>query len=104
MAPRDNNTQQRGIREPAAADTAGGMDLLRIAGGRPLHGTIRIGGAKNAALPLMAASLLTDDTLARSVTCRTLQTSRRSPICWSNTASISPCRAMAANGWAVSYR
>ena len=63
MAPRDNNTQQRGIREPAAADTAGGMDLLRIAGGRPLHGTIRIGGAKNAALPLMAASLLTDDTL-----------------------------------------
>ena len=40
------------------------MDRLRIQGGRPLHGEIQIGGAKNAALPLMAASLLTDDTLA----------------------------------------
>ncbi len=36
------------------------MDQLRISGGKPLHGTIRISGAKNAALPLMAASLLTD--------------------------------------------
>ena len=40
------------------------MDKLRILGGRPLNGVIQIGGAKNAALPLMAASLLTDDTLA----------------------------------------
>jgi UDP-N-acetylglucosamine 1-carboxyvinyltransferase len=39
------------------------MDKIRIRGGRPLEGTIRIGGAKNAALPLMAASLLTDKTL-----------------------------------------
>ena len=39
------------------------MDLLRITGGQRLHGQIRIGGAKNAALPLMAASLLTEDTL-----------------------------------------
>jgi UDP-N-acetylglucosamine 1-carboxyvinyltransferase len=36
------------------------MDRIRIRGGRPLEGTIRIGGAKNAALPLMAAGLLTD--------------------------------------------
>ena len=40
------------------------MDKLRITGGRPLNGVIEIGGAKNAALPLMAASLLTDDCLA----------------------------------------
>ena len=40
------------------------MDRIRIEGGRALKGTIRVGGAKNAALPLMAASLLTDETLA----------------------------------------
>ncbi len=39
------------------------MDRIRIRGGRPLEGTIRIGGAKNAALPLMAAGLLTDERL-----------------------------------------
>jgi UDP-N-acetylglucosamine 1-carboxyvinyltransferase len=39
------------------------MDRIRIAGGRKLHGTIPISGAKNAALPLMIASLLTEDTL-----------------------------------------
>jgi UDP-N-acetylglucosamine 1-carboxyvinyltransferase len=36
------------------------MDRIRIAGGRPLKGEIPISGAKNAALPLMAASLLTE--------------------------------------------
>jgi UDP-N-acetylglucosamine 1-carboxyvinyltransferase len=40
------------------------MDRIRIRGGNPLTGVIPIGGAKNAALPLMAASLLTDDTLS----------------------------------------
>jgi UDP-N-acetylglucosamine 1-carboxyvinyltransferase len=35
------------------------MDKIRIIGGKPLHGSIRISGAKNAALPLMCASLLT---------------------------------------------
>jgi UDP-N-acetylglucosamine 1-carboxyvinyltransferase len=39
------------------------MDRIRIRGGKPLDGTIAVGGAKNAALPLMAASLLTDETL-----------------------------------------
>jgi UDP-N-acetylglucosamine 1-carboxyvinyltransferase len=39
------------------------MDRIRIRGGKPLQGKIPIGGAKNAALPLMAASLLTEDTL-----------------------------------------
>src|SRR3984893_12212249 len=39
------------------------MDRISIVGGAPLHGTIPISGAKNAALPLMIASLLTPDTL-----------------------------------------
>ena len=39
------------------------MDRIRIRGGRPLSGQIAIRGAKNAALPLMAAGLLTDDRL-----------------------------------------
>ena len=39
------------------------MDKIRITGGVPLDGVIAIGGAKNSALPLMAASLLTADTL-----------------------------------------
>jgi UDP-N-acetylglucosamine 1-carboxyvinyltransferase len=39
------------------------MDRISIVGGQPLHGSIPISGAKNAALPLMIASLLTRDTL-----------------------------------------
>ncbi|MFL5049437.1 MAG: UDP-N-acetylglucosamine 1-carboxyvinyltransferase [Xanthobacteraceae bacterium] len=39
------------------------MDRIRIVGGRELNGTIPISGAKNATLPLMIASLLTDQTL-----------------------------------------
>ncbi len=39
------------------------MDRIRIRGGVPLKGEIRIGGAKNAALKLMAAALLTEETL-----------------------------------------
>ena len=39
------------------------MDRIRIVGGQPLNGTIPISGAKNATLPLMIASLLTEDTL-----------------------------------------
>ncbi len=39
------------------------MDRIKITGGGPLKGTIAISGAKNAALPLMIASLLTSDTL-----------------------------------------
>ena len=40
------------------------MDKIRIRGGHRLQGEIQIGGAKNAALPLMAAALLTDETLS----------------------------------------
>ena len=39
------------------------MDRIRIVGGRPLAGSIPISGAKNATLPLMIASLLTDEIL-----------------------------------------
>ena len=39
------------------------MDRIQIRGGAKLNGTIQISGAKNAALPLMIASLLTDQTL-----------------------------------------
>mgnify|MGYP000978099045 CR=1 FL=1 len=40
------------------------MDKLRIRGGNPLKGQISISGAKNAALPLQAACLLTDEKLS----------------------------------------
>jgi UDP-N-acetylglucosamine 1-carboxyvinyltransferase len=39
------------------------VDKLRITGGRPLAGTVRISGAKNAALPIMCAALLTEQPL-----------------------------------------
>ncbi len=39
------------------------MDRIRIVGGSKLNGTIAISGAKNAALPLMIAALLTEETL-----------------------------------------
>ena len=42
------------------------MDKIRIIGGAPLRGVIPISGAKNAALPLMAACLLTDEKLVLS--------------------------------------
>ena len=42
------------------------MDKLIIQGGVPLSGEIRVSGAKNAALPLMCAALLTDEQLTLS--------------------------------------
>ncbi|WP_334129898.1 UDP-N-acetylglucosamine 1-carboxyvinyltransferase [Sneathiella sp.] len=42
------------------------MDSIRIRGGKPLIGKIEISGAKNSALPLMVASLLTEETLTLS--------------------------------------
>ncbi len=44
------------------------MDAIRIRGARPLYGTIPVGGAKNAALPILCATLLSDgDSLLRNV-------------------------------------
>ncbi len=37
------------------------MDKFLVKGGKPLHGTVRVSGAKNSALPVMAAALLTAD-------------------------------------------
>jgi UDP-N-acetylglucosamine 1-carboxyvinyltransferase len=51
------------------------MDSIRVKGGNRLNGRIPISGAKNAALPLMIASLLTDDTL----TLENVPASRRRP-------------------------
>ncbi|WP_169567615.1 UDP-N-acetylglucosamine 1-carboxyvinyltransferase [Sneathiella limimaris] len=42
------------------------MDSIRIRGGKPLYGKIEISGAKNAALPLMVACLLTEETVTLS--------------------------------------
>jgi UDP-N-acetylglucosamine 1-carboxyvinyltransferase len=44
------------------------MDKLQITGGKPLEGEVRISGAKNAALPIVAASLLAEgDHVVRNV-------------------------------------
>ena len=40
------------------------MDKFIIRGGNPLTGTVRVSGAKNSALPLMAAAILTEDEIA----------------------------------------
>src|SRR5215210_690594 len=47
----------------AAKNRRSTVDRIRIVGGRKLSGTIPISGAKNAALPLMIAGLLTEETL-----------------------------------------
>jgi hypothetical protein len=39
------------------------MDKIRIRGGKSLRGRIEISGAKNAALPILAAGLLTEEPL-----------------------------------------
>ena len=51
--------------DPARASSLGldSMDRIIIKGGVPLEGTVEISGAKNAALPIMAAALLTDEPL-----------------------------------------
>lgn len=42
------------------------MDRFQIHGGRPLHGEVSVSGAKNAALPILCASLLTAEPLVLS--------------------------------------
>lgn len=55
------------------------MDKFVIRGGNPLLGTVRISGAKNAALPAMAAALLTDEpvVLENVPQVRDIQTTRK---------------------------
>ena len=61
MTPRDDGVSNR--TKASASSSGGGMPRIRIVGGHRLDGRISICGAKNAALPLMTASLLTDQTL-----------------------------------------
>src|SRR5207244_6266945 len=55
------------------------MDKLIIRGGNPLIGTVRVSGAKNAALPAMAAALLTEEPviLENIPAVRDIETERR---------------------------
>ncbi len=55
------------------------MDKFIIRGGNPLLGTVRVSGAKNAALPAMAAALLTDEPviLENIPQVRDIETTRR---------------------------
>jgi UDP-N-acetylglucosamine 1-carboxyvinyltransferase len=47
------------VPETVVADTL--MESFVIEGGRPLHGSVRVAGNKNAALPIIAAALLTEE-------------------------------------------
>ncbi len=53
-------TVSSGLRTSQLARPAGER-IYRIVGGSPLNGSVRIGGAKNAALPMLAATLLTSE-------------------------------------------
>src|SRR3546814_14661135 len=66
MTPRDLDVVDAAAPQPEPSARPSGMDRIRIRGGKRLDGRITVGGAKNAALPLMAASLLTDETLTLS--------------------------------------
>ena len=48
---------------PFSINLSGIVDKFRIVGGQPLHGRVSISGAKNSALPCMAAALLTRETV-----------------------------------------
>lgn len=59
MAPRDDGATEQAVTK----NSGGGMPRIKIVGGHRLVGEISICGAKNAALPLMTAALLTDERL-----------------------------------------
>ncbi len=52
--------------EPAVPFVTSPTELFRVRGGQPLRGTVRLSGAKNSALKLMAASLLCEGTVELS--------------------------------------
>lgn len=66
---KENIWARQGSHSPDSESTApqsqqkSGLDKIRIRGGRELNGTIQISGAKNAALPLMCAGLLSEEPL-----------------------------------------
>lgn len=59
-------TNTSGAASPTMTPPAEGDRIFRIEGGRPLRGRVTIGGAKNAALPLLAATLLTPEEVTLS--------------------------------------
>ena len=63
VAVRPDSSIDIGTRPRPVPDRQGFMDRIRLVGGNALRGEIPISGAKNAALPLMIASLLTEDPL-----------------------------------------
>ena len=65
-------------------------DVLVVHGGTPLHGQIRVRGAKNLVSKAMVAALLGDDAEPAVRRARASATSRSSAACWSCTASGSP--------------
>ena len=58
------------------------MDKFVIRGGNPLVGTVRISGAKNSALPCMAAAILTEDEVTRGLMERVRQFPGREKEVW----------------------
>ncbi len=67
QALRDNlrrrKAQAQNLEQIGAKEVKETKELIQIFGGAPLNGQIAISGAKNAALPMMVASLLTEETL-----------------------------------------
>jgi len=67
------------LAHPARGNVLEPMDKFVIRGGTPLLGTLRVSGAKNAALPAMAAALLTEEpvTLENIPQVRDIETTRK---------------------------
>src|ERR1700693_6203074 len=62
-ATRSARRNRRKFRQAKESKKDSKMDKFKIQGGRKLEGKVQISGAKNAALPAMAAALLTADTV-----------------------------------------
>ena len=71
------------------------MTELIITGGVPLQGTMQVSGAKNAALPMMAAAILLDEPLELLGVPRLTDVPYRWGGCCGNWASMSLTRATA---------
>src|SRR5207237_1587489 len=60
-SPRGRGKRRKRAGQQAESERARGMDKIVVRGGVPLRGEIAVSGSKNAALPLLFASLLTED-------------------------------------------
>ena len=80
------------------------MDKFVVRGGNPLVGTIRVSGAKNSALPCMAAAILTEDevTLENIPQVRDIETERK--LLASMGAEVSPRQGRANDRITISCR